>query len=1084
MYKILQKQRRGKNNMQFKAFLEVFFLSLILMLTQISFTSAFEFDNIKEYNNETLTATIINSFGFGEEIAKTQLITPIHNKIAIGSKECKTGIDCKVGEFIINLSDEEYNNALQEMEFFDLNKEMHPINKNFNYKKRINNGFEEIIEYNNSCFNSGYYPNGSEIIECENIILNSYNQTKYIYENLDSNDLLKGEITIGIFTDVKDGDYIEWIPTFFGVEIEEWADFTGYNIYESYSGSQDDMMGSYDNTQYSEQTFTVGCTGLNESFVLKGVEVMMYVSGCDVGETFNMYIFNVSSNGHSNVSQIVASNLSIDCQSINSINGDTQNFTFSSEPILEAGKRYSFAFKTNEAAAHAMNPWFQIDDPPQGYSACGNSSKSSDSGVTWTKEIGSASSYFRIWGTPEIGSITTTLITPTDNFKTNKTNINFNVSSEPIGLNLTNITLYIWNSTNEYHTNTITLSGNETVYTDWSLTGFTDGNYIWNALTTETNNISDWGVNRTFLIDTIPPSITITSPLNVYNWVDEGYSLDLNWTVSDNLIDSCWYDYNGTIQNISCSINTTKILWEKDNENLIFYANDSVGNVQTKIQSWNYNIWENNITYNSVALEGSTESFILDINYNSTLYTNIIGNLYYNNTKYLGTNTGEGNNAIFISPITLPIIANSTNNTFYWEIVLINSSYNYFNSSIYNQIVNPLRIDNCSSYGILLFNFSLMDEKLQTVIPETTVYNTTVKVNLDILNYDNLKTIKKYSKEYLLNNNPQICLKNDLSNSKYKLNMKISYDGEEYSSENYNIQKGTLQNSSLPQNINLYDLKDSEAQTFKIIFKDTNFLPLEDALIQIQREYIEEGQFKTIEIPITDYEGETIASLVIDNILYTLIVIKDGVILSTFNKVLAKCQNPTFEDCEISLNNFATRVETIDYTNLEDFTFTTSTNQLTREIETLFSIPSGLCSDIEMNVTLFDGIGGTQVCYDSLTSTSGTLNCIIPSNYGNQTFIVELTKDEEKIGGFYSKFKDKTPIEQYGSILIFLNLFLILTLLGIGVQDNPMITGVFLLLGAIIGLGLNLISGGFGTGATILWLIIALVIIMIKGAKR
>ncbi len=34
------------------------------------------------------------------------------------------------------------------------------------------------------------------------------------------------ELTIGIFTEVQVGDYVEWIPTFFGVEIDEWAFWT------------------------------------------------------------------------------------------------------------------------------------------------------------------------------------------------------------------------------------------------------------------------------------------------------------------------------------------------------------------------------------------------------------------------------------------------------------------------------------------------------------------------------------------------------------------------------------------------------------------------------------------------------------------------------------------------------------------------------------------------------------------------------------------------------------------------------------------------------------------------------------------
>ena len=51
-----------------------------------------------------------------------------------------------------------------------------------------------------------------------------------------------------------------------------------------------------------------------------------------------------------------------------------------------------------------------------------------------------------------------------------------------------------------------------------------------------------------------------------------------------------------------------------------------------------------------------------------------------------------------------------------------------------------------------------------------------------------------------------------------------------------------------------------------------------------------------------------------------------------------------------------------------------------------------------------------------------------------------------------------------------------------------MITGVFLLIGAVLSITMNVIGTGtsafIGAGATILWLVIAVVLVLIKGAKR
>ena len=60
------------------------------------------------------------------------------------------------------------------------------------------------------------------------------------------------------------------------------------------------------------------------------------------------------------------------------------------------------------------------------------------------------------------------------------------------------------------------------------------------------------------------------------------------------------------------------------------------------------------------------------------------------------------------------------------------------------------------------------------------------------------------------------------------------------------------------------------------------------------------------------------------------------------------------------------------------------------------------------------------------------------------------------------------------------------TLIGLGVGDNPLLTGTMLILGGITAISINLINsqGYFGAGATILWLIIAIVIVVIKASGR
>lgn len=78
------------------------------------------------------------------------------------------------------------------------------------------------------------------------------------------------------------------------------------------------------------------------------------------------------------------------------------------------------------------------------------------------------------------------------------------------------------------------------------------------------------------------PSLTIQSPTNNSNYTTN--SVDLNFTVidSESLIDKCWYSLNGGVDNISLnSCYNSSIAPGDGTYNIIFYANDTIGNLNT-----------------------------------------------------------------------------------------------------------------------------------------------------------------------------------------------------------------------------------------------------------------------------------------------------------------------------------------------------------------------------------------------------------------------------------------------------------------------------------------------------------------------
>ncbi|RPJ79787.1 MAG: LamG domain-containing protein [Alphaproteobacteria bacterium] len=623
------------------------------------------------------------------------------------------------------------------------------------------------------------------------------------------------------------------------------------------------------------------------------------------------------------------------------------------------------------------------------------------------------------------------------------------------------------------------------------MNGLIDEIGIWNR-SLSLSEISELYNNGAGLPYISAPVITLNSPINYYNTTNTSLVMNCSATYSTGLTNLSLYidgNLNYTVYNSTANQNLSLQLannFSLGNYNWTCKARnfDNVeGTTSTRFFTINTFV-ENSQTYNPTTTEGNVETFTINLTYDTSVYENSLATLYYNNTAYVGTKTTSGSNTLFTRNVTVPTLSANTNITFYWEVVLVDGGvYNYYNSTFHNQTVNNLGVDDCTAYTTLFLNLSLKDEKLKTLI-NGTLYNSSIEIDIDIYPIGSSTPLIEYHQNFSKNNTPRICLQSDLANSNYKLDAQILYGADGYAEEYYYIQQYVISNSSLPQNIDLYDLDDDNSQEFKITYKDGTFLPVADALIQIQRKYVSDGISRTVEIPKTDSNGETTAHLELGDVVYTLMVIKNGVTLATFDEIIPVCQTPSLSECKISLNSFNSHIEPEEFNVLDDFVFTLTYNTTTRTVQSIFSVPSSTVSTITLNVTKYDQLGNTSVCDDSLTSASGTLSCTVPTAFGNGTVIAKLYKDNELIGEAYFSMKQK-PSDLYGSSLVFLSIFLYMTLIGVGLSDNAMITGFFIIIGLILSVALNITSTGLiGFGASALWLILAIIFILIKGVKR
>jgi len=618
---------------------------------------------------------------------------------------------------------------------------------------------------------------------------------------------------------------------------------------------------------------------------------------------------------------------------------------------------------------------------------------------------------------------------------------------------------------------------------------------------TERNLLYDYAFRVWGDISAAVDIVTLETPTNDTTLSDVG----INFTVSGNVTNSfnttnityyVWFT-NGTIHN-----QTTIALSPTDAFNNTLFIDDFTLNGYI----WNAEVcWENssfnncsfatdNFTFdvvpfsvldedwNNFTIGGSTDDFSINVSVLSGLRVATMM-FTYNSTEYDADFTEYATEEYYAS-ITHDIlqVTADTNVSFYWTVTLENGFSQ--NSTLHNQTVQLLSFDDCSAGTFMVFNFTIVNEGNQTKLAGVGD-NTNMLIDLTLSRLDASTLSINFSQNYTQVNPGAVCTNVNLNDSRFRVDGIVEYSATQRFVEFYNIQNYTLTNTTTNQNITLYNLNESLGQEFKITYKDDQFNTVPGAIIQIQRKYIDEGVFKTVEIPMVSEAGYTIAHLVRNDIIYNLVIIKEGTVLATFTNVVADCQNPTFTSCEINVNSFSTGIQPEDFSNDGEFTGVLSYNKTSRVVSTTFAILSGIPSLTTLNVTLWDALGETEVCSDSLTAAGGTLSCTVPASFGNSSIIIKLwSGGEVKRSAIVSLASD--PSDIYGNNLVFLGLMIILLIIGMSVTDNPMTLGFMLIIGSIILVALNIVAnaGWIGGGATMLWFIIAIIILMIKGSNR
>lgn len=384
-------------------------------------------------------------------------------------------------------------------------------------------------------------------------------------------------------------------------------------------------------------------------------------------------------------------------------------------------------------------------------------------------------------------------------------------------------------------------------------------------------------------------------------------------------------------------------------------------------------------------------------------------------------------------------------------------------------------LDNCTLYNRTLINYKLYDENNLTYLDDPTAY-----IKVDVALYNNTGLFSEFSGLFETNN-LTICLSSDLPPETYL------YINAEYSADNYVVEHEYIQNSSLvfgttyPQNISLYALPEADSTSFIITYQNNVFLPVENAIIEIMRYYIDRSEYIVVEDGLTDEQGQTIGHFIEEDYLYGFTVKRYGTILAQFLDISAVCQELP---CQINLNEFESGISIGEFDfsipNLAyDFYFNKSNRSITLTWATLDSTSA----KIEVDTILYDNWGNNTICSYTATGSSGVHICDIPVDLGTVVMSELFMDGTAGVRRFFDLTLEGFEVFGYTGYIMGAILYITLPLMAIG---SPVAMVFFAILGLIFAGMLALFSFGkiFAIGSIVIWFIIAGCIIAYKVARR
>jgi len=283
--------------------------------------------------------------------------------------------------------------------------------------------------------------------------------------------------------------------------------------------------------------------------------------------------------------------------------------------------------------------------------------------------------------------------------------INFSASDD---VNLQDVKLYVNDVLNQTNASGI----NNTDYLFDLELG--DGTYEVYGIATDNNSATNQSASVNFVIDSRLPTITDAS--NITDLITFTLPINSTWNynASDEHLDQCYYNSttNATQTIITCNSTIITEWTTQGNKTITFCANDTFGLESCKTEyAYIYYIQETQADSPDPIAESFDATFNFTINLTNIPTTT--ATLILNNTHYEPTTTVAGSDGYYFE-ITVTIPEGWGNTTgviqdWFWNYT-IDGVATSTTTTTENITVYELAIDDCSSYGELIFNFSVLDE--------------------------------------------------------------------------------------------------------------------------------------------------------------------------------------------------------------------------------------------------------------------------------------------------------------------------------------------------------------------------------------